>query len=225
MIRAINIQEVKLDKLNPAPYNPRKILRRGDKGYEKLKNSLQEFGEVLPIVYNKTTGNIVGGHQRYYIYLEEGIKKAQVSIVEIPLEKEKALNITLNNDKVGSEWDYDKLAALVNELDTPELSLTGFEDEDLDSLFSSLQDLNDMSLDSDLENELNKPIPESEEQEIQQLPPGEEPEYDPPEEFYFKLGKFEFMVDAAIYQTWLQQLKENYDDLEAIEEIKIRLQL
>lgn len=226
MIRAITIQEKKISELNPASYNPREILRKGDKGYMKLKSSLESFGEVLPIVWNKQTGNIVGGHQRYFIYLDEGIKKLQVSVVDIPLDKEKALNITLNNEKVGSTWDPHKLAALIDELDEPDLNLTGFDEEDLDSLFGSLQDINDVQLDNDLEEELEREAPVSEEQHIEQLPPGEEPDYDPPEEFYFKLGKYEFMVEASIYQTWLQQLRENYgDDPEAIEEIKIRLQL
>ena len=53
----------KLDELIPADYNPRKDLQPGDPEYEKLKRSIQEFGYVEPVIWNKQTGNIVGGRK------------------------------------------------------------------------------------------------------------------------------------------------------------------
>ena len=50
--------------LLPADYNPRKDLQPGDPEYEKLKRSLQQFGYVEPVIWNKATGRVVGGHQR-----------------------------------------------------------------------------------------------------------------------------------------------------------------
>lgn len=229
MIKAISIKKVKIDQLKPAEYNPRKILRVGDKGYDKLKNSLEAFGEVLPIVWNKQTGNIVGGHQRYYMYLDEGIKSLEVSVVDLPLEKEKALNITLNNEKVGGEWDNDKLALLVQELDVPDLELTGLDEEDLDSLLSGMEDLDHMEIDVDLEGMAGGEENEDPElQDPEELPPGEEPDNDLPKgEVFFKIGKYEFMIDKDIYNSWLQELKSTHgEDLESvIDEIQIRLQL
>ena len=58
------IQTLPVDKLVPADYNPRKDLKPGDTEYEKLKRSLSEFGYVEPVIWNKTTGHVVGGHQR-----------------------------------------------------------------------------------------------------------------------------------------------------------------
>jgi ParB-like chromosome segregation protein Spo0J len=231
MIRAIEIQTVDIKDLKPAEYNPRKILRRGDKGYEKLKASLMEFGEVLPIVWNKRTGNIVGGHQRYYMYLDEGIQKVKVSVVDLPLEKEKALNITLNNPKVGSEWDLDKLAQLVQELETPELKLTGFDEEDLDSLLAGLDDLDQLEMDTSDFDELGGGSDpgeiEKEDPEPEELPYEEPQEEKPTKEVFFKIGKYEFMVNADVYNTWLQEIKATHgDDYESvIDEIKIRLGL
>ena len=60
----MNIQKISVDKLNPAEYNPRKDLKPGDKEYEKLKRSIEEFGYVEPVIWNQKTGNVVGGHQR-----------------------------------------------------------------------------------------------------------------------------------------------------------------
>jgi len=56
-----------------ADYNPRKDLKPGDKEYEKLKRSLEQFGYVEPVIWNKTTGCIVGGHQRLKVLMDMGI--------------------------------------------------------------------------------------------------------------------------------------------------------
>ena len=49
--------------LKPAAYNPRKKLKPGDKEYEKIKNSIMEFGFADPLVVNADM-TIIGGHQR-----------------------------------------------------------------------------------------------------------------------------------------------------------------
>lgn len=56
------IEKIKVEKLIPADYNPRKDLQPGDSEYEKIKRSLEEFGYVDPVIWNKTTGRVVGGH-------------------------------------------------------------------------------------------------------------------------------------------------------------------
>ena len=48
--------------LKPAAYNPRKKLKPGDKEYEKIKNSITEFGFADPLVVNADM-TIIGGHQ------------------------------------------------------------------------------------------------------------------------------------------------------------------
>lgn len=141
----MRIETVRIELLKPAPYNPRKPLKPGMKGYERLKRSLTEFDLVQPIVWNKTTGHVVSGHQRLTILLEDNIESLEVLVVELSLEREKALNIALNNQAVGSTWDPDKLTEVLFELDDlPDFSveLTGFDEVDLkqfalapDSLF------------------------------------------------------------------------------------------
>ena len=49
----MNIQKISVEKLNPAVYNPRKDLKPGDKEYEKLKRSIEEFGYVEPVIWNQ----------------------------------------------------------------------------------------------------------------------------------------------------------------------------
>lgn len=42
----MDIQKIPAGKLNPDAYNPRKDLKPGDKEYEKLKRSIEEYGLV-----------------------------------------------------------------------------------------------------------------------------------------------------------------------------------
>lgn len=143
--------------LLPADYNPRKDLKPGDKEYEKLKRSLEQFGYVEPVIWNKTTSCIVGGHQRLKVLMDMGISEVDCVVVELDLEKEKALNIALN--KISGEWDNDKLALLITDLQGTDfdVSLTGFEPAELDALFKdSLKD-GIIEDDFDVEAELAKP--------------------------------------------------------------------
>ncbi|MDY0395408.1 DNA methyltransferase [Virgibacillus halophilus] len=137
--------------MNPAPYNPRVDLQPGDEEYEKLKQSIHEFGYVSPLVWNKQTGNLVGGHQRFKILLDEGITDVYVSVVDVDVTKEKAMNIALN--KISGKWDDHKLAELLQELsETPlGIELTGFTEDELKDLMADLP--NDTEMDAPVEDD------------------------------------------------------------------------
>ena len=153
----MKIEKIKIEKLNPAEYNPRKDLKPGDPEYEKLKNSILTFGYVEPVLWNKRTGNIIGGHQRYKVLVELGEKEIDCVVVDMDSENEKALNIALN--KVSGDWDKDKLMLLIEDLQGVDfdVSLTGFDSAELDDLFKdSLKD-NIKEDDFDVEEELKKP--------------------------------------------------------------------
>ncbi len=143
--------------LIPADYNPRKDLKPGDAEYEKLKRSIEQFGYVEPVIWNKTTGFVVGGHQRLKVLLDMGITEVECVVVEMDAEKEKALNIALN--KISGEWDKDKLALLIADLQGADfdVSLTGFEPAEIDSLFKDAQQSKVKDDDFDVEAELQKP--------------------------------------------------------------------
>jgi DNA modification methylase len=135
----LNIQRIAVQRINPAPYNPRKDLKPGDPEYEKLQRSIGEFGYVDPIIWNKRTGNLVGGHQRFKILLAQGATRVEVSVVDLSPEKERALNLALN--KISGDWDQHKLAELLDELSRVpdfDLGLTGFDPPDIDALVASV---------------------------------------------------------------------------------------
>lgn len=47
----MEFRKIKIAELIPAAYNPRKKLKSGDKEYEKIKNSIQEFGYSAEKLY------------------------------------------------------------------------------------------------------------------------------------------------------------------------------
>ena len=121
--------------LLPADYYPRKDLKPGDAEYEKLKRSIEQFGYVEPVIWNQTTGRVVGGHQRLKVLMDMGMTEVDCVVVAMDEEKEKALNIALN--KISGDWDKDKLALLIADLQGADfdVSLTGFEPAEIDALF------------------------------------------------------------------------------------------
>src|SRR3954451_21359309 len=132
---AFEVRLLPIDQLVPAPYNPRRQLRPTDKAYRKLAASLREFGLVEPLVWNEATGHVVGGHARLAILTEMGVTEVPVSVVRLTPEREKALNVVLNNLEAQGRFEPAKLADLLTELaDLPELELTGFDARDLASL-------------------------------------------------------------------------------------------
>ena len=105
------IEKRKISELNPAPYNPRK----SDVTQEaNLKASLEKFGVVEPIIFNKRSGYIVGGHFRIRELKKLGIKDVDCVIVDLSPEDEKELNIRLNANT--GEWDWLELQEWDNEL-------------------------------------------------------------------------------------------------------------
>lgn len=132
----MQIQKVSAGRLNPAAYNPRRDLKPGDKDYEKLKRSIEEFGFVEPVVWNKATGNVVGGHQRLKVLLDMGETEIDCVVVDLEPEKEKALNLALNRIQGG--WDEGKLAEVMADLDASafDVSFTGFDAEEIDALMN-----------------------------------------------------------------------------------------
>ena len=124
----MNIEKIQINKLKAATYNPRQI---STKQYKDLKESINKFGLVDPIIVNEYfTENyyvVIGGHQRLKICKELGYKDIGCIILNLNKEQERELNIRLN--KNTGDFDMDILA---NEFDIDELVDWGFKHIDLD---------------------------------------------------------------------------------------------
>lgn len=137
----MRMTKISIGKLKPAAYNPRVDLKPGDPVYEHLKQSIQTFGYLQPIIVNRRTDNVVGGHQRLKVMKDLGHTEVDVIYVDLPLEQEKALNLTLN--KTVGEWDEDKLGRLLQEfqeLTDFDIGLTGFEQNEINDIVSQMLD-------------------------------------------------------------------------------------
>ena len=129
----MEIVKVDINELISPEYNPRQIT---DDEMEKLKNSINEFGYVAPIIVNKYNNHIIGGNQRYEALKSLGYTDVDVVFVDEPdSNREKALNIALN--KISGEWDFVKLADIIDELELNDfdIPLTGFDEQELENFY------------------------------------------------------------------------------------------
>ena len=186
----MELERIKIIDISPAGYNPRTIT---DDEKTRLKNSIDNFGIVEPILINLQNHNqIIGGHQRFQIlweqYLLDNDLYAELNLLklndsygwvfpdnDITLDSEdmeKALNLVLNNTKVMGTFDENKLVQVFNDLTESgfNTSLTGFNNEDILG-FQGLQETatveeTSTTTEEDINLDTNMIIPE------------DEPEYD-----------------------------------------------
>lgn len=127
---AITVVQVKVDKLKPAEYNPRKW---SENAVSDLKASISTFGLVDPIIANSAPERqnvVIGGHFRLHVAKMMGYTEVPVVYVNIPdVKKEMELNVRLN--KNSGEWDYDLLANFDEDI----LKAAGFDSAELDKVF------------------------------------------------------------------------------------------
>ena len=143
--------------LKPAEYNPRKKLKPGDKEYEKIKNSIEEFGFADPLVVNADM-TIIGGHQRLTVAQDLGYTEVPCAVVDVDKTREKALNIALN--KITGAWDENLLADLLKDIQDSDFDLgfTGFDPPEIETLFNKVHTKDVEEDDFDVEEELSQPV-------------------------------------------------------------------
>jgi len=155
-MKTAELKVLPVSVLKPAEYNPRKKLKPGDKEYEKIKNSIEEFGFADPLVVNSDM-TIIGGHQRLTVAIALGYTEVPCAVVDVDKTREKALNIALN--KITGAWDEQMLADLLTDLKDADYDLdyTGFDAPEVDALFSNIYDKQVKEDDFDVDEELEKP--------------------------------------------------------------------
>lgn len=145
MHNELKIENVAVELLKPAEYNPRKW---SEEARKQLTASLSEFGFVQPIVVNAASerrGVIIGGNFKLSIAKEKGMKTVPVVWVNIPdLKKEKELNLRLNKNQ--GEFDLDLLA----DFDVDLLSEVGWESKEIDKIFDD-KDEDDFNAEKEVE--------------------------------------------------------------------------
>ena len=133
----IQIEQIPIGELRPDPANPRRI---SDQELETLTRSIREFGLIDPIIARREDKMVIGGHQRLLAARKLGYKIVPVVLVDLTPDQAHLLNIALN--KISGSFDQELLARLLKELqEVPniDLSLSGFEDDELKKLLKSLR--------------------------------------------------------------------------------------
>ena len=137
------VRDVDISELKEAAYNPRVQLLPGMPEYEKLKTSIEQFGNVEPIVWNERTGNVVGGHQRLTVLKALGYTTVPCSVVNLDENEEKLLNVALN--KIKGQWDFEKLEKILSSFDYEVATASGFAAEEIAVLLADNEELYDDS--------------------------------------------------------------------------------
>ncbi len=132
----MEVKAVKISELRPHPKNPRV---HPDSAIEKLERSIKEYGWTNPVLVS-ADGYILAGHARLKAAEKAGI--SEVPVIYLPLEGAKAEAYLIADNRLQDEtdWDYEKLKDLLQDLDTGELDLelTGFDGEELDRLLGDV---------------------------------------------------------------------------------------
>ena len=119
----MEIIKKKIADMNRAAYNPRVDLTPEDEEYQSIRESIEKYDLVQPIVWNRRTNTVVSGHQRLTVLTDMGRTEAEVSVVDLDIIAEKQLNVALN--KVEGKWDEKKLTDILLELGE-DATKTGF---------------------------------------------------------------------------------------------------
>ena len=96
---AMKIADIKILKNNPRRIEPCNLNRLG--------KSIDNFGYVQPLIWNRQTGNLVSGHQRLKLLKERGITTVDVVAVDIPADRERVLALVMNSNGVTGTFTDD----------------------------------------------------------------------------------------------------------------------
>lgn len=137
----MEFKKVFISELKPAEYNPRKDLQPGDPEYERIKESIEEFGYVDPVIIN-SDHTVISGHQRIKVLKEQGHTSIDVVVVDLDKPREKALNVALN--KITGDWDFEKLSAVMRDLSDLgdiDVTLTGFSELEITGMLGEIPNI------------------------------------------------------------------------------------
>jgi 16S rRNA G966 N2-methylase RsmD len=132
----LTVQMVKVEDLVPWERNP----RQNDAAAERLAYTIQEQGWTTPILVQRESGRIIGGHTRLKAAIKIGL--TEVPVIHLDVEDRQADAIAIADNRLGeiAEWDNDELARLLEEIeaDGGDLLAIGYNDADWSELLDSL---------------------------------------------------------------------------------------
>lgn len=126
----MQVEQWPIENVKPYAKNPRK----NDDAVEKVANSIREFGFQQPIVVDND-GVVIVGHTRLKAAQMLGLDEVPV-VVASGLSDDQAKAYRLADNKTGelSQWDFDKLASELEDIDWLNINIEqfGFTLDDVD---------------------------------------------------------------------------------------------
>ncbi len=127
---------VPIDSIKPHPQNP----RQGD--LEAIGASVDRFGQVRPVLVQKSTGFICAGNHLWKLLKERGWDR--IARVEVALSDDDALAYVIADNRTAELGSYDQraLAVILESMMTKgQLAGTGYNAEQVDDFLAELDAL------------------------------------------------------------------------------------
>ena len=141
-IKNTQIEHISIDKVKPYEKNA----RFNDKAVDAVAKSIQEYGFKNPIIVDENY-IIIAGHTR--LKAAQKIKLATVPVIvasDLTPQQVKAFRLADNKTGELADWNFDQLAAEVQELldSDYDISLLGFNNAELDQIVSkTIEDMDE----------------------------------------------------------------------------------
>lgn len=151
-----DMELVPIDRLIPYSNNAR---THSTAQINKLRGSLREFGFINPVIIDRDY-NIIAGHGRVMAAREEKLTEVPCVFADHLTEaQKKAYIIADNRMALDAGWDEEMLKVEIESLEAQafDLSLTGFDTDELEKLFREDTEEKVKEDDFDIDAELEKP--------------------------------------------------------------------
>jgi len=122
--------------------DPRNARKHPTNNLAAIKASLLQFGQVEPLVVQKSTGRVIGGNGRLQVMRDLGWTVVKIVRLDIDDRKAIALGVALNRSAETAEWNRPQLADLLQEINETAdglLESTGFDAADIAKLCSAAE--------------------------------------------------------------------------------------
>ena len=101
------VEHQPLDGLQYDPANPR---NHSEKNLNAIRSSLEEHGQVEPLIVHKETSVVIGGNARLSVMRKLGFEEAAVIMLDCDENEARRLSIVLNRTGELAGWDTEVLA-------------------------------------------------------------------------------------------------------------------
>ena len=199
----MEVVTVNLGELNPDPENPR---THDERNLASIRASLESYGQVEPLVVQKSSMMIIAGNGRATAMKEIGWEQASVALIDCDDDTARRLSIALNRSGELAGWDESILAQHLKELSTIDHSFDplalGFTGSEMEALVSEFAD--------DIEMLSMEPPEGEDESGSNGLPPGTQPE-DMPTSAVRMVQLFLDDQTAPQFQMWVRKLAKRFE--------------